>query len=164
MNGRRLTLACIGLAIVAVAAWWWWPGEKANVRRQLNALAHEVNSVALDSASLAARTMRIGSFFTEEVEMNLGPGSAPIHGREMLLGMAERLQPRTAAFRLRFDDVIVNLASDSLRARVDLTAVLTRRGGGSGDRSLDAMEFSLQMEKVEGQWRIARVTAVETIR
>ena len=35
-------------------------------------------------------------------------GAAPIRGRETLIGMAGRLQPRTAAFQLQFEDVTID--------------------------------------------------------
>ena len=45
-----------------------------------------------------ARSAQLGTFFTEDVDVELGSGAAPIHGRATIIGMAARLQPRTAAF------------------------------------------------------------------
>ena len=76
--------------------------------------------------------------------------------------MAERLQPRTAAFRLQFEDVTVTMDPGETTADVHLTAEFIRRSITTGEESLDAREFSLGMQKVGGEWRIARVTAIDT--
>ena len=78
--------------------------------------------------------------------------------------MAERLQPRTAAFRLRFEDVSVVIAADGNTADVHLTAEFIRRSITTGEESLDAREFMLGMRRVGAEWQIAKVTAVETLK
>ena len=44
-----------------------------------------------------------------------------------LMGMAERLQPRTAAFRMELDDVGVEMTPGAATADVTLTASFIRR-------------------------------------
>ena len=111
-----------------------------------------------------ARGAQLGAFFTEDVDVELGQGAAPIHGRETIIGMAERLQPRTAAFRLKFEDVTVAMAPGGEAADVHLTAEFIRRSITTGEESLDAREFTLGMRRVGGEWQIARVTAVDTLK
>jgi hypothetical protein len=45
-----------------------------------------------------------------------------------------------------------------------MTALIRRRSFASGDESLDAREFSLEMRKEDGTWRMSRVVAVDTLR
>ena len=49
-------------------------------------------------------------------------------------------------------------------ADVHLTAEIIRRSITTGDESLDAREFTLGMRRVGGEWQIARVTAVDTLK
>jgi hypothetical protein len=80
------------------------------------------------------------------------------------MGMAERLQPRTAMFRLKFEDVTVAMSAGGDAADVHLAAEFIRRSITTGEQSLDAREFTIGMRRVENAWRIARVTAIDTLK
>jgi hypothetical protein len=81
----------------------------------------------------------------------------------MLMGMVVRLQPRTAAYRVEIDDVDVRLGDDRASAGVAATVIITPRRPGT-DEGTDAREFALTLTKADGAWRIARMTAVQTLR
>lgn len=49
-------------------------------------------------------------------------------------------------------------------ADVTLTATFTRTEISTGERTMDAREFALEVQKDAGEWRIARVVAIETLR
>jgi len=160
--------AAIVLAVAALAAGAWYflvpSGGSANVGARLQALSDLINSSTVDGVGPEARGAQLGAFFTEDVDVDLGQGTAPIRGRDTLIGMAGRLQPRTAAFRLRFEDVTIEMAAGEEAADVHLTAEIMRRSITTGDESLDAREFTLGMRLVGGEWQIARVTAVDTLK
>ncbi len=164
MEVRRAASIAVVVALAAGAAYAGWHayfrGEEAIVRERLHELVAELNEGAADGLGLVARAAKIGSFFTEDVVLDLGEG-APIHGRETVMGMAARLQPRTAAFTVGIDDVTVNVG-DAGTADVDLTATFTRQEG-AGETSIDARELNLGMRKIDGEWLIARLTAVEPL-
>lgn len=153
-------------ALVAGAlAWWvWGGGEEAAITRRLTALTDHVNSPAGEGLGAVAHAVEIGSYFTEDAVIELGPGTSPIQGRQMLVGMSARLQPRLAVFRLALDDIGVELAEDGSTADVRLTASFTTRRPGAGQDSMDARELALVMRQDGGSWRIARITPVETLR
>jgi hypothetical protein len=161
-------VAAIVAVVVALAAGVWFlttrGDEGAEVRRRLQALADEVNRSTSEGFDTVARTVALGAFFTADVDVDLGQGTAPIHGRETVMGMAERLQPRTAAFQLKFEDVSVAMGPGADTADVHLTAEFIRRSLTTGEESLDAREFTLSMKRDGGVWRIARVTAIETLK
>ena len=94
--------------------------------------------------------------------MDLGQGSEPVRGRETVIGMAARLQSGTGALTVGIHDVNATIAEGG-SADVDLTATLTRREERAREPSIDAREFELGMRKVNGDWLIARVTAVDPI-
>lgn len=166
MSSRAAARLAAGLAVLAAAvvAWRMWPGgEEQAVRGRLERLAREFNSSVSDGLGAVAHAAELGTFFTEDVVITLGQGSTPIVGRQTLIGMATRLQPRTATFEVAFEDVTIRRLADG-EADVALTATFTRRGQTSEDQSLDAREFELSMRKVGGEWLIARAATVETIK
>jgi hypothetical protein len=130
----------------------------------LQAFSAEVNKSTVDGSGTVARAVQLASFFTDDIEVELGKGAPPIRGRETVIGMAERLQPRTAAFELKFEDVTVAMAAGGAAANVHLTAEFIRRSITTGEHSLDAREFTIGMRQVAGEWRISRVTAVDTLK
>lgn len=161
----RLRLGLLA-AVIAAGAWFWWtrpsPAER-EVRGLFDALAAEFNSSTTDGLGTVARAARIGRYFSDDIVVELGEGSPPIQGRETLMGMAARLQPRTAAFELQLEDVQVDLV-DPGQAEVTLTAVIRRRSLASGEESLDAREFSARVVHAAGKWQINRVVAIDTLR
>jgi len=150
-------------AVFLCAACSWWGDERHAIRARLDAFEERVNASAPEGIGSVTRTVEIGQYFTEDVSVDLGDGTAPIAGREMLMGIAARLQARTSEFRLDFADVNVQLAPGGESAEVDLTAQFIRRAAGSR-QSMDAREFKLTMRREEGEWRIAQVVAVETLK
>lgn len=161
-------IAAIGFLVVALAFALWFvlapPDEGAAVRARLRAFSDSVNRSTVDGLGPEARGAHLGTFFTEDIDVDLGQGTAPIRGRHTVIGMAERLQPRTAAFRLQFEDVSVAMAPSGETADVHLTAEFIRRSITTGEESLDAREFTIGMRRVGGEWQIARVTAVDTLK
>lgn len=161
---RRSTAVIATVAVVGLAIWaWrtWWPDDKRDIRNRLTALADDFNEGTTEGLGTIARAARLGTYFTEDVVVELGQGSPPIHGRETIIGIASRLQLRTSAYRLELLDVNVELRSTA-DAAVRLTAAFRPTGGGDG--SIDAQEVALQMVKRDGHWRIAHVTTVDPFR
>ena len=138
--------------------------EGAPVRKRLHSFAEAVNRSTMDGAGPQSRAQQLASYFTDDVDVEFGGGVAPIRGRDTLMGMAERLQPRTAMFRLKFEDVTVAMSPGGEAADVHLTAEFIRRSITSGEESLDAREFTMAMRRVDNEWRIARVTAIDTLK
>jgi hypothetical protein len=163
MRSRRTVVVAAVLTIaLAVVLWRGWGGEAAAVRARLDSLVREVNSESGEGLAMVARAASIGSYFTQDVVIDLGRGTARIEGREMLMGMASRLQRRTSAFEVRLDDIEVKLLNQDT-ADVRLTASFIQKNE-PGDEPGEAREFALVMKKISGSWQISRMTAVETLR
>jgi hypothetical protein len=164
MNRTRFA-ALLLVSVSAAVLWWWWsatPDERA-IRQRFETFAEEFNASTTDGLGTVARAARLGDYFTPDVVVELGEGTAPIHGRETLIGMAARLQPRTAAFVMEFQDVTIETLHEA-RADVALTLVIRRRSMVSGEESIDAREFSAEMRKDDGTWRVGRAVAIDTLR
>ena len=129
----RRTLGIV-LAVVAIAVGAWFLFARADpgapVHARLDALADMVNKSTVDGLGPEARSAQLGTFFTEDVDVELGSGAAPIRGRATIIGMAARLQPRTAAFEIRFQDVSVTMGDGGQTASVHLTAEFVPRDRG----------------------------------
>jgi len=166
LTARQLAKPAVVLliAIVAFAVWRGRAsGDERAIRDRIEALRSEINAITTDGLGKAARAAKIGSFFTEDGTVELGEGSPPIHGRDTLMGMAARLQPRTAAFRMDLDDIGVELAPGATTADVTLTASFIRRSMSTGEESRDAREYVLIFVKADGTWRISKITAIDTL-
>jgi SnoaL-like domain len=163
---RRRQIAVLAVAVAGTLAFWMWWNAPTSAEREVKKvfvdLVAEFNSGTTEGFGTIAHAARIGAFFTPDVVVELGQGTAPIHGRDTLIGMAVRLQPRTAAFAVELDDVNVEFR-DAIRADVTLTAVIRRRSVESGD-SIDAREFAAEVVNLGGGWKIGRVIAVDTLR
>jgi hypothetical protein len=162
VSRSRALLLLFAACAAAAFAWSRWTSEEAVIERRLNALAAEINESTTDGAGLIARSAQLGTYFTDDVAIDLGRGTAAIRGRATVMDMASRLQPRTSAFTLRLTDVGVVLAPDRRSSDVVLTAEFIRRSGG--EDAIDARELSLGMTKTEGSWRIAHLTVVEAFK
>lgn len=162
MNRRTIALGAGALCALGVWGWVAWPRSiEARIERRLQQFASEVNESTADGLGTVARAARIGSYFTEDVVVDVGRGTPPIQGRETVIGMAARLQPRTAAFRLELLDITVTPRSDTL-AEVSLTAAFGRSAPGGNET--DARELAITMVETGGEWRMSHVRLVDAFR
>ena len=162
----RRAVAAVVVAAALIGVWFWQPwlgSDERQIRRRLDALANDFNESTTDGLGAVARAAKFGSYFAGDVVIEFGHGTPPVRGRETVIGMAARLQPRTAAFTLQLLDVNVT-ASPPAAAEVNLTAAFRRRSLDTGEESVDAQELLLGMVKVDGEWRIQHVTAVESFK
>jgi hypothetical protein len=161
MPRRAVAVGAAAVVLIGLWAWrTWWPSEPQQIRRQLLSFASDFNETTTAGLGTVAHAAKLSSYFTDDIIVDLGKGTPPIQGRETLIGMAMRLQPRTAAFRLELLDITVAMKSaDS--ADVSLTAAFRRRSLGTGEESIDARELQVAMVKVNGEWRVSRVKTVD---
>jgi hypothetical protein len=166
MHRKRYVAVLVALAVGAGALWIWSARpstEQREIHRRLDEFTATFNAASGEGLGGLAQAARLGHFFTDDVVVELGRGSPPIRGRETVVGMAARLQPRAAEFLLEFVDVTIGGIEEE-RAEVSLTAVLRRRAAVPAPESLDAREFSAELAKVDGVWQVSRVVAIDPVR
>jgi ketosteroid isomerase-like protein len=164
IGGRRASIALSALGIAAIA-WTFWPeSDEGAIRRRLRAAVEEANARTGQGLETVAKAARIGAYFTDDVVVDLGAGAAPLSGRQTLMGMATRLQPPTESLVVDLKDITVVKRPDTTVADVTLTATFTRRETSGAEETMDARELALEVRKEDGEWRIARVVAVDTLR
>jgi hypothetical protein len=161
---RHATIAFAALAIAALA-WFFWPeSDESAIRRTLRAAVEEANARTGEGLESVAKAARIGAYFTDDVVVDLGKGAPPISGRQTVIGMAALVQAPSASVVVGLEDITVVKRPDRDVADVTLTATFTRTEVGTGERTIDAREFAVEMRKEAGEWRIARVAVVDTLR
>jgi hypothetical protein len=161
---RNGVVSLFGAALLIGFAWMFWPeGDDRAIKRRLAALVEEANASAGDGLALVTRAAHLGSHFTSDVVVDLGSG-APIAGRETLVGVASRFHPAVQGTVVGLEDVAVATRKGAEVADVSLTVTLTGVDARTGERTLDAREFALEMRKESGEWLIARATAVDPLK
>jgi hypothetical protein len=163
MAVRTRWLTALIVTVLFGLACSWLGDERSAIQARLEALRDAVNAPVPEGIGTVTHAAAFAGYFTEDVSVELGDGTAPISGREMLMGMAARLQSRVAEFRVDLADVNVQLSPDRQTADVNLTAEFIQRTPTSR-RTRDAREFELTMRKEAGEWMIARVAAVRTLK
>jgi len=164
-SGAARVAGVLVLAAIGVLVWSrWGSDDERAIRERIEALRSAVNRPTGDGLATVAHAAAIGSYFTDDVVVDLGEGTAPIQGRLTLIGMVERLHPRTSAFRMEVDDLGVELTPGAATAEATLTVSFIGRSQATGEESRDAREFALALTKASGTWRIARVTAIDVLR
>ena len=164
MSRRTALVIVIAVVSLGVVAWrFWLPDDSRDVRRRLDAFAAEFNRSTEVGVATIAHAARIGTYFTDDVVVELGDGAPPIRGRQTLIAMATRLQPRTAAFSLELLDQNVTISTPST-ADVNLTAAFRRRGRAAGEDAVEARELGLRMVKIGGDWLVSEVKSVDAFK
>jgi hypothetical protein len=163
MVTRRVFIAPACVIVALAVGCGWWGSEKAAITERLREFTHVVNAAAPEGLGSVSRAAEIGSFFTDDVVVELGEGSTPIAGRETLMAMSMRLQPRLAQFTVGFADANISVAADKQSADVTLTIEFFSRDQ-TARQQMDAREFKLGMRQVDGVWKMSRVTAVDTLK
>ena len=157
----RIALALLIGAAAVYAVQRIFPSEERRIRRQLEAIADDANSLTPDLSG-AATAARLTRYFTEDVTIDPGGGLEPVRGRETILAIARTVQSRGET-QVAIKDADVTLAPEPASAAVALRVTLTRAPGTSNETQ-DAHEFALKMVKRDSAWLISHVTAVDALR
>jgi hypothetical protein len=167
MRSRAVVVLIAGALVLGGLFAWrgWYSAEERAIRGALASLTEEFNASTMDGLGTVARAAQLGTYFSEEVIVDLGPHTMPIKGRQAIVGMAARLQPRTAAMYVELDDIgVTNSAEEPGAMDVTLTVSFFQRDGARDEERIEAREFALLMRNQSGRWRIARATAIDTLR
>jgi hypothetical protein len=165
----KLGQASIIVSIIIIVCGGLWTrkqgasDEEPTVRRQLNRLLAEFNGATTDRVDATVRAARIGQFFTSQVVVDLRKGSSRIHGRDELTRIAAQMLPGTTAYVGRLADLQVHLV-DPDKAEATFTLLIRPRSVSADEPSIQAMEVSAEIRKVDGVWRVSQARAVDTLR
>lgn len=164
---NRLPQVVIVLALVALAyfgyRWYAGAGDEGRIRAALEELAAAVSEPGGEGLAQLTHAAALGAFFAADVEVNPGAPYAPFRGRDTLMAMAAKVSAPGQGLDVRFVDVEVDVAPGGTEAVARMTATVAERGA-LADRGIDAREIEMAWRKTDGNWVIARVTGIETLR
>lgn len=112
---------------------------------------------AIDAKDYAA----IGTCFTEDALASYSSFSEPLEGREAILAhMRKALEPLATTQHI-FGNFIVDVDGDEARASCAIIAQHLGSGDASENYYLSGGQYSLRLQKPDGEWKIAWASARE---
>jgi hypothetical protein len=160
-----MRVTALGVAAVAVilAGLYFWPTDARAIQATLARAADAVSSPPGEGdLQRVTRAASLAKCLTADVVVDTGPDGPSVRGREMVVGLVSRLRPAGAA-TLDAADVRLLVDGQAQRATADVLVRVTASGEGNV-HSFDATELTVDLTKIDGEWRIARVTRVSTLR
>lgn len=162
----RTVIRIVAVVVALVAAYYAYqtlfPDDEGRIRAALDDLAAMVSQSGGEGFAQMARAAKLGSFFTRDIVVDLGPPFSPIRGRDTVMALAAKAQIPGEGFHVRFVDVTVTVDPSGLSAVVALTATVQGRSLGEL-QAIDAKELEMDFRQVDGDWLIDRVTGVATL-
>jgi hypothetical protein len=165
MKTTHLLILCL---VVLVAAGVWLARAMGHrdervIRKTLDRLREAGEMSGTESTIVAAATAReIGAYFTDDVRVTYRRLPVPISGRRQFEQVAFQVRSRADRIDIRLKNVSLDLERGSTNAVMRLAARIAVSGMGRSDSTWD--EFELRWNKRDGDWKIAAVRPVETIR
>jgi ketosteroid isomerase-like protein len=157
---RLLVLLLVaGLAVLALRG--YLESDRRQIERQFERLAEAASVQGTESPiEQIAQAAQVARFFTNDVVLRLGQDSSSvIAGRDALVALAAQAR-RRGAMQVMFDDVQVSVGGpDSASVYTTVTAT----GANLQSEVVEAREISVTLQKVDGDWLIARVEGVRTL-
>jgi len=154
------------IAALGLGGWLWsvlFPSPDRVIRKRMAELAQAVSFRGHESPlATFANSSRVASFFTRDVEVKLDvPGSSAqsIQGRDEILAITQRVRLMLGSLQVQFLDINLVITSDKKSAEANLTL----RAKVGGERDEIVQELKLQLNKLEGNWKIQRVETVKTL-
>jgi hypothetical protein len=173
ISDRCVCIAIISLGLAGGCMRLW--GEEGKIARRLDELAKAASADGEENPVVQmAAGARVARYFSENAVIDRGEGTAPL-GRESIATIAAQARAAMPRLKVRFEDVTITLDS-STSAGAHTTLVIAGgsapapdgdvagfKPGPAREAGLDARELKVTLEKVDGEWVIARVDALETL-
>ncbi len=167
-----LVVALVVVSIVIIVR----SRDEYRIKKKLKSLAALVTkSKGVDEKGLAliARAAALKKLFARDCSVSLGeyvPGIRDMGefvpdmlGIEEVVGMYTMAMRSISDIKVTFHDISVTIGDNRKTANTYMTAKVKCAECFEGDEGIDAREFEMEWEKVEGKWRIKEVKEVETL-
>ncbi len=140
-------------------------GDERQIRKNLISLAAMVSKLGDESELIAlANIQKIKSLFTRDCQISLGAPVPEIRGRDMLISALHQARRMVERIEVDFYDISVIIGENYMTAKTTMTAKATALDPQRGKRVMEAREVDMCWKKVEGEWKIAKVQLIRTLR
>jgi hypothetical protein len=162
----KIILRLVLLAVVLAGGVWLWtllfPGPEKVIRQRLAEIARLASFNANENPLAAlGGAQKLAGFCRPGLDVKLAAPANVEHTFETREEIAQSVLAARGTsggtLKVEFVDVLLTLAPDQQSAVADLTA---RMQPASGDLNVQEIKFTLQ--KVDGQWLVARVETIRT--
>ncbi|MCD5401476.1 nuclear transport factor 2 family protein [candidate division NPL-UPA2 bacterium] len=111
-----------------------------------------------------ANIQRIKLLFTQDCRIAVGAPVPEIRGHDMLISALHQARRIVGKIEVDFYDISVIIGENRTTARATMTAAATGLDPQRDKRVIEAREVEMRWKKVEGEWRIAEVRLIRTLR
>ncbi|MCD5397514.1 nuclear transport factor 2 family protein [candidate division NPL-UPA2 bacterium] len=140
-------------------------GDERQIRRNLISLAARLSRLGNESELMAlANIKKIKLLFTQDCRIMVGAPIPEIRGHDMLLSTLHQTRRVMGKIEVDFYDISVIIEEDLVTARATMTAMATGLDSQRDERIIEVREVKMYWKKVEGEWRIAEVRLIRTLR
>jgi len=159
MNPRYLAigLGVLGLAIVTYALLARQTDEEKIlvVLERLEAAVRVEEGSGNPLARMAQVNGHFSEIFLEDVQFRIPEHTSANRGRKSLAGLTTQIGPYFRSLDIDFKDVTIDFEQDNSRAKVASNAAAD--GFSRSGRWADQRRVRFEMDKVNGDWQIARL-------
>jgi hypothetical protein len=164
VKGARLFL----LAVVAALMAWAWvalhPSPERQIRRRLEKAAQAASfGPNKGFLSKVAGAERLADFCLTNIEVKIDVPGHPEHtlsGREDVHQAALAVRASVQALTVTFPDIAIIVSADKQSAVADLTL----EAHAAGESDMIVQEVKVTLQKIDGQWLMAKVETVRTLK
>jgi len=150
--------------------------DEYRIKKNLKTLATLVTkSKGTNEVGVAflSRVAALRKLFSKDCSVSLGESVPKMHGMEKfvpkMLGIEEVIAVYTQAMRsvsditVTFHDISITIEENRKTAETLMTAKVKCSECYEGEEGIDAREFEMGWEKVDGKWKIKTVKEVKTL-
>lgn len=163
-RGIRNVIGVVGLVVATGIGWVLLPSEEDRIRWQLDDLAETVSVEAGELLVIRrARAVRIANYFTEYARVDLGWSFEPLQGREAVTAVAAEFRLPLEGIKVTILDTSIRVDGSSTGAIAAMTAQVSTRAVAR-DAALEVREVAVRLRKVNGEWLVDDMRAVDADR
>lgn len=152
------SVAVVVLALIAGTVLWTrlFPSDEAEIRALLDEVRTALTEPSSGRLEQVARARAVSARLAPDITIDLGAPWGVLRGREAVLAAVARAAGRLDSAAIQFQETEIVVAEG--REHASGTTVVEAREAGQTRAA--AREFSIDFQRIDGQWLIAAVAAV----